>query len=119
MKDSVSVVGLGYVGLPLAVAAAKSGYKVTGIDLDEIKVSEINKGISQIEDIAPHNSPITYSYTSTEFDKIDINGDGVLDMISTSVLDGKVAWYRGTGRGNFASQQIIHRNQTGANDNLQ
>jgi len=51
MKDSVSVVGLGYVGLPLAVAAAKSGYKVTGIDLDEIKVSEINKGISQIEDI--------------------------------------------------------------------
>lgn len=51
MKDSLSVVGLGYVGLPLAVAAAKSGYKVTGIDLDEIKVSEINKGISQIEDI--------------------------------------------------------------------
>ena len=51
MKDSVSVVGLGYVGLPLAVAAAKSGYKVTGIDLDEIKVGEINKGISQIEDI--------------------------------------------------------------------
>jgi UDP-N-acetyl-D-glucosamine dehydrogenase len=51
MKDSVSVVGLGYVGLPLAIAAAKSGYKVTGIDLNEIKVSEINKGISQIEDI--------------------------------------------------------------------
>lgn len=46
----------------------------------------------------------------------DINGDGVLDMISTSVLDGKVAWYRGTGRGNFASQQIIHRYQTGANE---
>jgi UDP-N-acetyl-D-glucosamine dehydrogenase len=51
MKDSVSVVGLGYVGLPLAVAAAKSGFEVTGIDLDEIKVSEINKGISRIEDI--------------------------------------------------------------------
>jgi UDP-N-acetyl-D-glucosamine dehydrogenase len=51
MKDSVSVVGLGYVGLPLAIAAAKSGYKVTGIDLDELKVSQINKGISQIEDI--------------------------------------------------------------------
>ena len=46
----------------------------------------------------------------------DIDGDGVLDMISTSVLDGKVAWYRGTGRGNFASQQIIHRYQTGANE---
>jgi UDP-N-acetyl-D-glucosamine dehydrogenase len=51
VKKQVSVIGLGYVGLPLAVAAAKSGYKVTGIDLDELKVSEINKGISQIEDI--------------------------------------------------------------------
>jgi UDP-N-acetyl-D-glucosamine dehydrogenase len=51
MIASVSVIGLGYVGLPLAIAAAKSGYKVTGIDLDEIKVREINNGKSQIEDI--------------------------------------------------------------------
>jgi UDP-N-acetyl-D-glucosamine dehydrogenase len=51
MSTSVSVIGLGYVGLPLAIAAAKSGYKVTGIDLDEIKVREINNGKSQIEDI--------------------------------------------------------------------
>jgi UDP-N-acetyl-D-glucosamine dehydrogenase len=52
MSTSVSVIGLGYVGLPLAVAAAKSGFKVTGIDLDEIKVREINNGKSQIEDIS-------------------------------------------------------------------
>jgi UDP-N-acetyl-D-glucosamine dehydrogenase len=39
------------VGLPLAVAAAKSGYQVTGIDLDEAKVLEVNNGKSQIEDI--------------------------------------------------------------------
>jgi UDP-N-acetyl-D-glucosamine dehydrogenase len=52
MSISVSVIGLGYVGLPLAVAAAKSGFKVTGIDLDEIKVREINNGKSQIEDIS-------------------------------------------------------------------
>ena len=51
MSTSVSVIGLGYVGLPLAIAAAKSGYKVTGIDLDEIKVREINNGKSQIQDI--------------------------------------------------------------------
>ena len=51
MSASVSVIGLGYVGLPLAVAAAKSGFKVTGIDLDEKKVSEVNNGKSQIEDI--------------------------------------------------------------------
>jgi UDP-N-acetyl-D-glucosamine dehydrogenase len=51
MKNLVSVIGLGYVGLPLAVAAANAGYKVIGVDLDEVKVSEINKGKSQIEDI--------------------------------------------------------------------
>ena len=51
MSTSVSVIGLGYVGLPLAIAAAKSGYQVTGIDLDEIKVQEVNNGKSQIEDI--------------------------------------------------------------------
>jgi UDP-N-acetyl-D-glucosamine dehydrogenase len=51
MSTSVSVIGLGYVGLPLAIAAAKSGYQVTGIDLDEIKVREVNNGKSQIEDI--------------------------------------------------------------------
>jgi UDP-N-acetyl-D-glucosamine dehydrogenase len=51
MSNLVSVIGLGYVGLPLAIAAAKSGYQVTGIDLDEIRVREVNNGKSQIEDI--------------------------------------------------------------------
>ena len=51
MKNHVSIIGLGYVGLPLAVAAAKSGYTVIGIDLDEDKVDRINKGVSPIEDI--------------------------------------------------------------------
>jgi len=45
------VIGLGYVGLPLAVAAAKSGYTVIGIDLDNDKVKKINKGISPISDV--------------------------------------------------------------------
>ena len=51
MKKLVCVIGLGYVGLPLAVAASKADFKVVGVDLDEVKVSEINKGKSQIEDI--------------------------------------------------------------------
>jgi UDP-N-acetyl-D-glucosamine dehydrogenase len=51
LKDKVIVIGLGYVGLPLAIAAAKSGYNVVGIDLNTEKVSSINKGISPIEDI--------------------------------------------------------------------
>jgi UDP-N-acetyl-D-glucosamine dehydrogenase len=47
----VGIVGLGYVGLPLAVEFAKAGFSVTGIDLIESKVSSINHGESYIQDI--------------------------------------------------------------------
>lgn len=48
----VSVVGLGYVGLPLAVELAKSHFSVTGIDLDQDRVSKINQGASYISDVS-------------------------------------------------------------------
>ncbi|MBU1888244.1 MAG: nucleotide sugar dehydrogenase [Candidatus Omnitrophica bacterium] len=51
-KDaSIGIIGLGYVGLPLAVEFAKAGFNVTGFDTDEKKVSEINKGSSYILDV--------------------------------------------------------------------
>jgi UDP-N-acetyl-D-glucosamine dehydrogenase len=46
------VVGLGYVGLPLAVELAKAGFHTTGIDLDERKVRAIGEGRSYIPDVA-------------------------------------------------------------------
>jgi len=52
LSNKVAVIGLGYVGLPLAVAAAQSDYIVNGIDISEKKVSELSSGISIIEDIA-------------------------------------------------------------------
>ena len=45
----VGVVGLGYVGLPLAVELARAGFKTTGIDLDKRKVDAINRGESYIQ----------------------------------------------------------------------
>ncbi len=42
-KQAIAVVGLGYVGLPLALLAEKKGYKVTGIDLNEEKVGMLNR----------------------------------------------------------------------------
>jgi UDP-N-acetyl-D-glucosamine dehydrogenase len=50
-KAVVSVIGLGYVGLPLAVALAEAGLPVFGIDLDVVKVESINKCESYIADV--------------------------------------------------------------------
>lgn len=48
----VAVLGLGYVGLPLATAFAKAGFRVTGLEVDEDKVASIRSGRSYIEDVA-------------------------------------------------------------------
>jgi UDP-N-acetyl-D-mannosaminuronate dehydrogenase/intein/homing endonuclease len=55
----VAVIGLGYVGLPLAVAFARAGFPVVGVDVDEKKVAALNAGRSYIgdvsdEDLRPH-----------------------------------------------------------------
>ncbi len=47
----VGVVGLGYVGLPLAVEFARAGFDVTGIDLDKRKVALLNAGQSYVKDV--------------------------------------------------------------------
>ena len=48
----VSIVGQGYVGLPLAMAAAKAGWKVTGIDVSSRIVDGLIAGLSHVEDVS-------------------------------------------------------------------
>ena len=50
-KASIGIIGMGYVGLPLAIAYAESGFKVLGIDIDKNKVNKINNSISYINHI--------------------------------------------------------------------
>ncbi len=50
--STVAVVGLGYVGLPLAVEFAKKGISVVGIDISTKRVESINSGISYVEDVS-------------------------------------------------------------------
>src|SRR5580765_369951 len=47
----LGVIGLGYVGLPLAVEFAQAGFEVTGIDIDEGRVRELSRGKSYIQDV--------------------------------------------------------------------
>jgi len=50
----VGVIGLGYVGLPLAMEFAKAGFGVTGIDNDPERVEQLNQGMSYIPDVESH-----------------------------------------------------------------
>ena len=47
----IAVLGMGYVGLPLAVVFGEAGFHVTGIDPDARKVDSLNKGVSYIPDV--------------------------------------------------------------------
>jgi UDP-N-acetyl-D-glucosamine dehydrogenase len=57
----VGIIGLGYVGLPLAVEVARSGYRVLGFDISERVVDSINGGISHIQDVS---SEVLGAFTS-------------------------------------------------------
>ena len=57
----VGVIGLGYVGLPLAVEVARSGYRVLGVDLSTPVVEGVNRGFSHIQDVP---SDVLAAFTS-------------------------------------------------------
>ena len=68
--NEIIVIGLGYVGLPLAVTAAKNGYQVTGFDIDVTKVKKLKIGVSEISDIA-------------EYDLLDLQEKGYLKLVNS------------------------------------
>lgn len=77
----VAVVGLGYVGLPLAVAYAEAGFRVIGIDVDPRRVTRLRDRRSPVEDIAderlaPLIAPVTRVF--------DPNHDGTRGCITVA-----------------------------------
>lgn len=66
---TIGVIGLGYVGLPLAAACARAGFKVTGFDIDAAKTSSLNAGMSYIdavtsEELAGHVNEQKFAATT-------------------------------------------------------
>ena len=47
----VGIIGVGYVGLPLAVAFAEAGHEVVGVEVDPARVAALDRGESYVEDI--------------------------------------------------------------------
>ena len=66
-KEKISVVGLGYVGMPLAVEFAKKGLDVIGFDLNEAKINLYKKGIDPTKEVGDEEiSKTTVIFTSDE-----------------------------------------------------
>ena len=63
---TIGIVGLGYVGIPLALTAVQSGFKVLGFDVDRDRVAQINRGQSSIKHIK--SSDIAGAIASGQFE---------------------------------------------------
>ena len=50
-KSTIGVIGLGYVGLPLAIEFARKGYQTIGFEIDAVKVDLLNRSVNYIQDI--------------------------------------------------------------------
>lgn len=82
---TVCVIGLGYVGLPLAVRCVEKGYQVYGLDMDQKKVALINRGRSPIEEKFLEDSLPKFRPTATTDEKIIRQADIVLICVPTPV----------------------------------
>ena len=81
---TVGVVGLGYVGLPLALAFSEAGFRVLGFDIQQKRVELVNKGKSYIVDVSDERLSAARSSTLLEATR-DQNRLGELDVICICV----------------------------------
>lgn len=84
-KKTVCVIGLGYVGLPLAVRCVEKGYEVYGLDRDENKVNLINEGKSPIEEKFLEENLPKFPLAATTEEAVIKKADIVLICVPTPV----------------------------------
>ena len=77
----VGVIGLGYVGLPLAVAFARRGFKVAGIEIDPARAASLRKGRSYIEDV-----PSADLASLVKRGALSIKGDGSVSKLDAILI---------------------------------
>ena len=90
--NSIVVVGQGYVGLPLAMAAYKAGQTVLGIDTDERRVRQIQSGVSPVSDVglSELSSALESGRYAIEMDYENITGfSSAIITVPTPLSDGK------------------------------
>jgi UDP-N-acetyl-D-glucosamine dehydrogenase len=85
MNKTVCVVGLGYVGLPMAIRSKEVGYQVCGLDLDQKKNELINQGKSPIEEVYIEERIAKFPIKATEDPSVVSGADIVLICVPTPV----------------------------------
>jgi len=95
----VGVIGLGYVGLPVACMLAQAGFNVVGVDLKEERVAMINRGISPIEGKEPGLAELLAGMiesgrlsATTRYDALS-DADIILIDVETPIDEGHVPQY--------------------------
>lgn len=88
MNSIICIVGLGYVGLPLAHAFAKKGYKVAGFDVNTTRIDELKSGYDQTDELtADQLATVNISYSADP--AIITEADYVIVAIPTPVDEQK------------------------------
>ena len=90
-QKSLAIIGQGYVGLPLAMAAVESGWKVIGIDNSTSRIDDLNRGHSPVEDISNEtlgNALKSGNYKASSY-YLDISNADVVTICVPTPLDYK------------------------------
>ncbi|OIJ68265.1 nucleotide sugar dehydrogenase [Streptomyces mangrovisoli] len=89
MRCDLVVIGLGYVGLPLAVEAGRSGLSVTGLDCDARVVARLNHGKSHVDDVddAAMADLRAAGFTATTDERVIAEADSVVICVPTPLSD--------------------------------
>lgn len=82
---TVSIIGLGYVGLPLAVRAQEKGYDVIGFDIDEEKIKLLRKGKNHFKDAFLEENLLKYPFKATSDPKELASADIHIICVPTPV----------------------------------
>jgi UDP-N-acetyl-D-glucosamine dehydrogenase len=87
---NIGIVGLGYVGLPLAVSFAEAGHDVVGLDLDARKIEAIRAGESYIEDVAAERLAAVSARLSATTRYADLSkADAVIVAVPTPLTENR------------------------------
>lgn len=89
LTRTVAIVGLGYVGLPLAVLAKEKGWRVVGYDINQHKVDLINRGESPVRDVVRDSKLKKYPIEASADASVVASADVIVIAVPTPVTEDK------------------------------